>query len=65
MTYDEAITAQVSVATARAELKAHGFLSYVLDGVLVASDNLGQTEEVAKVLNDQVEGSEVLGWLGY
>lgn len=65
MTYDEAITAEVSVARARAELKAHGFLSYVLNGVLIATDSLGQPEEVAKVLNDQVKGSAVLGWLGY
>lgn len=65
MTYDEAIEATVSVARARAELKSHGFLSYVLNGILMATDNLGQSEEVAKVFNDEVEGSEVLGWLGY
>lgn len=65
MTYDEAISTEVSVSSARAELKAHGFLSYVLDGVLIATDNIGYPEEVAIVVNDKVEGSAVLGWLGY
>lgn len=65
MTYEEANAAHVSVALARAELKNHGFLSYVMNGVLVATDNLGNPEEVAKVFNDQVKGSEILDWLGY
>lgn len=65
MTYDEAIYAEVSVSRARAELKAHGFLSYVLDGVLIATDNIGYPEEVAIVIDGKVEGSAVLGWLGY
>lgn len=65
MTYDEAIASTVSLSRARAELESHGFLSYVIDGVLVATDQLGHPEEVAKVVNGQVKGSEILDWLGY
>ena len=66
MTYDKAFDAMVSAKKACAELLAHGFNSFIVNGWIEASDGYALSGKVAQVHADNmVKGSEVFGWLGY
>ena len=65
MTYDDAVKSSVSVKTAFRELSRHGFFPFESDGKIWASDNVGPREIVANIVNGEVSGAEILGWLGY
>jgi len=64
MTYDDAIEAMISVDDAIRECGAHGqHVGVSIDGrsIIDAYDN----DLIATIINGEVSGRDVLGWLGY
>jgi hypothetical protein len=71
MTYQEALQATISTGLAVDELQAHGFTARVstteIEGCepLRALYDLDSGDHIATINNGEVNGADVLDWLGY
>ena len=55
----------ISAIYAMCEIENHNHSTYVKDGVLWASSEPGQFEQVCIVVNGRVHSRQVMLWLGY